>query len=112
MIYSGQVTGHAETVATWPPGGWAIANLFNFGPILSIFVAIFAIVGPLFAAGWLGYSHYSESPQGTVPRVYCDTLDMGPCPEYIMICSGQETPPRVYFERLLARPEYILKDSW
>ena len=29
-----------------------------------------------------------------------------------MICSGQENPPRVYFERLLARPEYILKDSW
>ena len=37
---------------------------------------------------------------------------MGPCPEYIGICSGQETLPRVYFERLLARPEYILKDSW
>ena len=29
-----------------------------------------------------------------------------------MIGSGQETPPRVYFERLLACPEYILKDSW
>ena len=37
---------------------------------------------------------------------------MGPCPEYIVICSGQETPPRVYFEKLLARPDYILKDSW
>ena len=29
-----------------------------------------------------------------------------------MICSGQETLSRVYFERLLSRPEYILKDSW
>ena len=33
-------------------------------------------------------------------------------PEYILICSGQKSPPRVCFDRLLARLEYILKDFW
>ena len=37
---------------------------------------------------------------------------MGLCPEYIVISSGQETPPKEYFERLLAHPEYIFKDFW
>ena len=31
------------------------------------------------------------------------------CPEYIRKTPGA---PRVYFIRLIPRPEYILKDSW